>query len=97
MGRYIKHAVQEVLLYKVPKLWPYNPGRFSFTFRDAPEAVGRESLFKYFKPAEHLIQQQDWEDQYKKGLIPPLIGAQASQVFKHKAKMPEVCDMAMGA
>jgi len=95
--RYIKHTVQEILLNRIPKSWPYNPGRFSFTFRDAPEAVGRENMFKYFKPAEHLIQQQDWENQYNKGVIPPLIGAQTSQVFMQKAGISAVCDMAMGA
>lgn len=77
--RYLKHTVQEVLLDDLPKSWPYGKGRFSFTFRDAPEAVGREEEFKYFKPSEHLISQEEWEESYRKGQILPLIGAQASQ------------------
>jgi len=77
--RYIKHAVTEVILDRLPESWPYPPGRFSFTFRDAPEAVGREEYFKYFKPSEHLVAQKDWEKQYLAGKVPPLLGAQESQ------------------
>jgi alkylated DNA repair dioxygenase AlkB len=77
--RYIKHTVQEVLLDDLPQSWPLGPGRFSFTFRDAPEIVGREDEFKYFKPSKNLISQDEWEDAFRKGLNPPLIKAQGSQ------------------
>jgi len=86
--RYIKHTVQEVLLDDLPESWPYGPGRLSFTFRDAPEAIGREEEFKYFKPSEHLISQHKWEESYKLGQILPLIGAQPSQLPKDHNEEP---------
>jgi hypothetical protein len=36
------------------------PRRFSFTFRDAPEVLGREGEFKYFTLAKHLVGQTDF-------------------------------------
>jgi len=86
--RYIMHTVEEVLLDELPESWPYGPGRFSFTFRDAPEVVGREEEFKYFKPSENLISQEDWEERYRTGETPPRIGAQASQSSKSRAGEP---------
>ena len=61
-SRFIEHAVLEVNLDDTPS-WMDNlmePCRFSFTFRDAPEVIGREEEFKYFKVAEHLIGQEDF-------------------------------------
>jgi hypothetical protein len=81
--RYIKHTVQEVLLNELPESWPHSPGRFSFTFRDAPEAVGREEEFKYFKPSKNLISQDEWDAAYQKGQVLPLIKAQTSQSPKN--------------
>lgn len=94
--RYIKHTVQEVLLDHLPKAWPYGQGRFSFTFRDAPEAVGREEEFKYFKPTKHLIHQQEWEEEYRRGVVPPLIKAQESQTPKNRMDL-SMDDAILGA
>jgi hypothetical protein len=80
--RYIKHCVQDIKLQELPENWPLKPGRFSFTFRDSPEAIGREDEFKYFKPDEHLISQGEWENAYTMGHILPLIKAQESQCLK---------------
>ena len=59
--RLIKHAVLEVLLDDCPHWMKENPCRFSFTFRDSPEVIGRESEFKYFKVKEHLVGQDTFE------------------------------------
>lgn len=59
--RFIKHAVLDVLLDEIPSWMAAElPLRFSFTFRDAPEIIGRESEFKYFKISENLVGQDDF-------------------------------------
>jgi alkylated DNA repair dioxygenase AlkB len=59
--RFIKHAVLDVLLDQIPSWMPAeSPLRFSFTFRDAPEVIGREHEFKYFKISENLVGQDDF-------------------------------------
>lgn len=58
--RLIKHAVLEVLLDQCPQWMAQSPKRFSFTFRDSPEVLGREHEFKYFKVNEHLVGQEDF-------------------------------------
>ena len=57
--RLIKHAVLEVLLDDCPA-WMDEPVRFSFTFRDSPEVLGREDEFKYFRVKEHLVGQEQF-------------------------------------
>ena len=60
--RLIIHAVLEVMLDDCPA-WmdDDSPCRFSFTFRDSPEVIGREQEFKYFKVKEHLVGQDDFQ------------------------------------
>lgn len=58
--RLIEHAVLEVLLNDCPD-WMEFPCRFSFTFRDSPEVIGREDEFKYFRVKEHLVGQDTFE------------------------------------
>ena len=61
--RLIKHAILDVDLQDCPK-WmtkSANPVRFSFTFRDSPEVLGREEEFKYFRVDEHLVGQRTFE------------------------------------
>jgi len=58
--RLIKHAVLEVLLDDCPS-WMTHPCRFSFTFRDSPEVIGREAEFKYFRVKEHLVGQETFK------------------------------------
>jgi alkylated DNA repair dioxygenase AlkB len=60
--RLIKHAVLEVDLDDCPEWMADSPVRFSFTFRDAPEVLGREHEFKYFRVQEHLVGQETFED-----------------------------------
>ena len=38
----------------------YSPFRFSFTFRDSPEVLGREAEFKYLKVKDDLVGQDDF-------------------------------------
>jgi hypothetical protein len=59
--RLIKHAVLEVLLDDCPSWMKDTPCRFSFTFRDSPEVIGREDEFKYFKVKEHLVGQDTFQ------------------------------------
>jgi alkylated DNA repair dioxygenase AlkB len=59
--RWIKHAVLEILLEECPDWMKDDPKRFSFTFRDVPEVVGREDEFKFFKIKEHLVGQDSFE------------------------------------
>mmetsp|Transcript_46048 Transcript_46048/g.68582 ORF Transcript_46048/g.68582 Transcript_46048/m.68582 type:complete len:297 (-) Transcript_46048:116-1006(-) len=59
--RLIKHAVLEVLLDDCPDWMSDDPCRFSFTFRDSPEVLGREGEFKYFRCDEHLVGQDEFE------------------------------------
>ena len=50
-----------MLLDQIPSWMSANsPIRFSFTFRDAPEVIGREHEFKYFKINENLVGQGDF-------------------------------------
>ena len=58
--RLIQHAVLEVLLDDCPG-WMENSCRFSFTFRDSPEVIGREHEFKYFRVREHLVGQENFQ------------------------------------
>lgn len=58
--RLIKHAVLKVMLNDCPS-WLPMPCRFSFTFRDSPEVIGREHEFKYFKVKEHLVGQETFK------------------------------------
>jgi len=62
-SRAIEHAVLEVNLDDTPNWMDkiMKPCRFSFTFRDSPEVIGREEEFKFFKVAEHLVGQEDFE------------------------------------
>jgi alkylated DNA repair dioxygenase AlkB len=57
----IKHAVLKILLDDCPKWMKDNPCRFSFTFRDSPEVLGREEEFKYFRVSEHLVGQESFQ------------------------------------
>jgi len=59
--RLIKHAVLEVILEERPIWMTDLPLRFSFTFRDSPEVLGREHEFKYFKVKENLVGQDSFE------------------------------------
>jgi alkylated DNA repair dioxygenase AlkB len=60
--RFIKHAVLEVLLDQIPSWMAADSAiRFSFTFRDAPEVIGREHEFKHFKISENLVGQDDFD------------------------------------
>jgi alkylated DNA repair dioxygenase AlkB len=59
--RLIKHAVLEVIIDDCPVWMEDSPVRFSFTFRDSPEVLGREEEFKYFKVSEHLVGQDEFE------------------------------------
>jgi len=59
--RLIKHAVLEVDLEDCPAWMQDSPVRFSLTFRDSPEVLGREHEFKYFKVKEHLVGQDQFE------------------------------------
>ena len=59
--RLIKHAVLEILMDDFPKWMKGSPIRFSFTFRDSPEVLGREEEFKYFRVSEHLVGQNDFK------------------------------------
>ena len=58
--RLIKHAVLEVMLDDCPEWMAEHPVRFSFTFRDSPEVLGREHEFKYFRVKEHLVGQEQF-------------------------------------
>lgn len=58
--RLIKHAVLKVNMDDCPD-WMEVPCRFSFTFRDSPEVLGRESEFKYFRVKEHLVGQETFK------------------------------------
>jgi len=58
--RYIKHAVLEVMLDDCPE-WMETPCRFSFTYRDSPEVLGREEEFRYFKVSKDLIGQDSFK------------------------------------
>ena len=60
--RYIKHAVLDVDLDDCP-IWmkeKYTPVRFSFTFRDSPNIIGREHEFKYFNVEKDLVGQDEY-------------------------------------
>ena len=59
--RLIKHAVLEIKLDDAPEWMSYDPSRFSFTFRDSPEVLGREEEFKYFRVKEDLVGQEDFK------------------------------------
>ena len=59
--RLIKHAVLHVDLEDCPEWMIDNPVRFSFTFRDSPEVLGREDEFKYFRVDDHLVGQDTFE------------------------------------
>lgn len=61
--RLIKHAVLEVLLDEYPIWMAENPVRFSFTYRDSPEVLGKESGFKYFRVKEHLVGQEEFDQE----------------------------------
>lgn len=58
--RLIDHSVLEVMLDDCPAWMAHNPVRYSFTFRDAPEAIGREEEFRHFKIEEDLVGQDDF-------------------------------------
>eukprot|EP00548_Thalassiothrix_antarctica_P001160 CAMPEP_0194138466 /NCGR_PEP_ID=MMETSP0152-20130528/8245_1 /TAXON_ID=1049557 /ORGANISM="Thalassiothrix antarctica, Strain L6-D1" /LENGTH=459 /DNA_ID=CAMNT_0038835921 /DNA_START=54 /DNA_END=1433 /DNA_ORIENTATION=+ len=58
--RLIRHSVLEVLLEECPAWMKESPVRFSFTFRDSPEVLGREAEFKYFRVKQHLVGQEDF-------------------------------------
>jgi len=60
--RLIKHAVLSINLEDCPKWMKEDPCRFSFTFRDSPEVIGRENEFKYFRVKEHLVGQDKVEN-----------------------------------
>jgi hypothetical protein len=57
----IKHAVLEVDLDDCPEWMSDAPVRFSFTFRDAPEVLGRAHEFKYFRVKDHLVGQKEFD------------------------------------
>lgn len=59
--RLVKHAVLDIDLDDCPSWMAHNPVRFSFTFRDSPEVLGREDEFKYFKVSKHLVGQDDFD------------------------------------
>ena len=59
--RLIKHAVLDVDLRDCPAWMAADPCRFSFTFRDSPEVLGREEEFRYFRVKEHLLGQEEFE------------------------------------
>lgn len=59
--RLIKHAVLGVNLQDCPAWMAEDPCRFSFTFRDSPEVLGREDEFKYFRVQEHLVGQDEFD------------------------------------
>ena len=56
--RLIKHSVLNVDLNDCPAWMKDQSVRFSFTFRDSPEVLGREHEFKYFRVSEHLVGQE---------------------------------------
>jgi alkylated DNA repair dioxygenase AlkB len=77
--RFIKHAVLDVLLDQIPSWMAVDsPIRFSFTFRDAPEVIGREHEFKYFKISENLVGQEDFDVSPKRSSLPPLLATSAA-------------------
>lgn len=85
--RLIKHAVLEILLEDCPDWMKDNPCRFSLTFRDSPEVLGREQEFKYFRIKEHLVGQEDFqlpEDPKCFRGLP----SQPSQNNRNKEKLP---------
>jgi alkylated DNA repair dioxygenase AlkB len=59
--RLVKHAILDIDLDDCPEWMAHNPVRFSFTFRDSPEVLGREEEFKYFKVAKDLVGQEDFD------------------------------------
>lgn len=59
--RLIKHAVLFIDLDDCPDWMKDSPCRFSFTFRDSPEVLGREHEFKFFRVQEHLVGQETFE------------------------------------
>ena len=74
--RLIKHAVLEVMLDDCPGWMADDPVRFSFTFRDSPEVLGREQEFKYFRVKEHLVGQEQFDN------------SGDAQEAKHRAGLP---------
>ena len=58
--RLIKHAVLSIDLQDSPEWMKDDPCRFSFTFRDSPEVIGREEEFKHFRVKEHLVGQEQF-------------------------------------
>ena len=58
--RLIQHAILKVDMEDCPD-WMETPCRFSFTFRDSPEVLGREAEFKYFRVKEHLVGQDNFQ------------------------------------
>lgn len=59
--RLVKHAVLDIDLEDCPEWMICNPVRFSFTFRDSPEVLGREEEFRYFQVDKHLVGQGSFE------------------------------------
>ena len=62
--RYILHTIEEILLDTTPPWMDgFEPGplRFSFTFRDAPEVLGREEEFRFFKFSADMKEQDDFD------------------------------------
>jgi len=71
--RWIQHAVLEIDLDDCPDWmkggegqWQGPPCRFSFTYRDSPEVLGREHEFKYFRVKEDLVGQGQFQVPTKK-------------------------------
>lgn len=62
--RFILHTVHEILLDQTPAWMEHFevPLRFSFTFRDAPEVLGREEEFRYFKFSATMKEQDEWDE-----------------------------------
>jgi len=59
--RFLLHSVLSIDLSDRPT-WMEGPSRrFSFTFRDSPEVLGREAEFRYFRPKDHLVGQDKFD------------------------------------
>ena len=86
--RLIKHAVLSIDLNDCPEWMKEsgNPCRFSFTFRDSPEVLGREHEFKYFRVSEHLVGQDDFK---KPKDAKSFLGLPSHATQKVKAVMPD--------
>ncbi len=85
--RFIKHAVLEVMMDTCPE-WMETPCRFSFTFRNAPEIIGREHEFKFFKCSEHLVDQ----DKFKQPTDASKFEYIQSQVSQSKKRCRDLVD-----